>query len=404
MRETNIDFLIVGAGLFGSTCARILSDSRYNCLVIEKRNHIAGLCYTEPHESGYYDIHKYGPHVFHTSNNSVAKFVSTYSKFNSYRHEILAYDGNDIYNLPFNMHTFNKLFGVVKPEEAENVINEETKEAKLLFGDTDNLEAVAQTLIGKTIFNKFIKEYTEKQWGCKCYELPGDIIKRLPIRYSYNNNYFNDVFYGIPKEGYTNLLKNILDGKSYDGKIHNKITYLCDIDFLNDKEKWISLPKHGVIYCGSIDELLDYELGELEWRSLEFKEGSYEYNGMNGQGCSSINFITKDYKQTRRIEHMYFTEERWKNKTSFESVYTDEFPKDYVRGMERYYPINNDKNNSLYNDYKNLLNLRYPNVMMGGRLGLYKYINMDETIAYAINASLEILKLLDIKCETSMIN
>ena len=401
MNNTNIDFLIAGAGLFGVTCARILTDAGYNCLVIDKRDHIGGLCYTEPHSSGYYDIHKYGPHIFHTSNINAAQFITNYTKFNSYKHEIIAYDGNKIYNLPFNMHTFNQLFGVIKPEEAENIINEEIKEAQLLFGDTDNLEAVAQTLVGKTIFEKLIKEYTEKQWNRKCYELPGNIIKRLPIRYSYNNNYFNDIFYGIPKNGYTQLIENILEGKSFDNHIHNKITYMCGVDLLDDKDSWISLPKYGVIYCGAIDELLDYELGELEWRSLEFREGSYEYNGKNGQGCSSINYVSKDFPQTRRIEHMYFTEEKWKHEnTTFESVYTDEFPKDYKKGDERYYPINDDKNNALYEEYKNLLINRYPNVMMGGRLGLYKYINMDESIALAINAASEILKLLDKECET----
>ena len=399
MNNTNIDFLIVGAGLFGATCARILTDAGYNCLVIDKRDHIGGLCYTEKHESGLYDIHKYGPHIFHTSYYDVAQFITNYTKFNSYRHEIMACDGEHIYNLPFNMNTFNQLFGVIKPNEAKKIIDKEIKEAKLLFGDTDNLEAVAQILVGKTIFEKLIKEYTEKQWNRKCYELPGDIIKRLPIRYSFNNDYYNDIFCGIPKNGYTEAIHNILNGKAFDNKLHNKISYMCGIDFLQDKERWISLTKYGIIYCGSVDELLDYELGDLDWRSLEFKEFSYEYNGYNGQGCSSVNYVTKKYPYTRCIEHMYFNEEKWapviKSINSFESICTEEYPKDYKRGDERYYPINDDKNNNLYESYKKLLLERYPNIVLGGRLGLYKYLDMDDTIKEAIIISNTLLNFIN---------
>lgn len=384
--NSNIDFLIVGAGLYGATIGRILTDCGYKCLIIEKRNHIAGNCYDELHSSNLYFVHKYGPHIFHTSNSFVAKFILGYTKFNSYQHNIIANYDDKIYNLPFNNHTFYDIFGLSNNEQIYNQIKKERQLAENKYKDNNNLEATACKLVGETIFKKLIKEYTEKQWNKKCDELSGDIIKRLPLRFNFNNNYYNDLFSGVPHDGYTNTIQRIINGECDDGKLHNPINYILNTNVLDNLDYWKNIPNYNIIYCGPIDELLNYELGMLEWRSLRFEEKSYQYNGHNGQGIHTVNYINRSVPYTRVVEHMYCYRENWElhNKRDFESVQTYEYPNDFEKGKDPYYPINNEKNNALYNDYLKLLSTRYPNIILGGRLGKYKYFDMDDTILEAL--------------------
>ena len=389
--NSNIDFLIVGAGIYGVTIARLLTDSGYKCLIIDKVNHIGGKCYSIPGDQNLYDIHLYGPHVFHTSDIQVAQFITNYVKFNNYKHTVIANNNGKLYSIPFNMNTFYSLFKVTKPEDAYNKINEEIEEAKEIYKDRDDLEATANKLVGKTIYKTLIKDYTEKQWNKKCSDLPGDIIKRLPLRFDYDNHYFNNMFYGVPTNGYANMFENIINGNSYDQKLHLPIHYILNTDYLLNKEYWSSIA-NTVIYCGAIDELLDYQLGELEWRSLRFEHEEYEYDGHNGQGTASINYVNLKNKATRSTEHMYFTKERWQGKSNFKSIITTEYPDNYEKGKERYYPIESEENLNLYNEYLKLLNEKMPNVLMGGRLGKYKYFNMDDAIKEAINDFTEIIK------------
>jgi len=392
--NSNIDFLIVGAGFYGATIARALTDVGYKCLIIDKRPHIGGNCHTVPGSLDKYDIHVYGPHIFHTSDMQVAQFITNYTKFNNYRQNTLAIN-NKLYSLPFNMHTFYELFNVLTPEDAYNKISEEREEANDKYKDRDDLEAVANKLVGNTIYKVLIKNYTEKQWNKKCSELPGDIIKRLPLRFNFDNNYFNDIFCGIPNNGYTKAIENIINGNAYDQKLHLPIQYILNTDFNENKKYWLNITR-CVIYCGSVDELLDYKLGELEWRSLRFEHTSYEFNGHNGQGAAVINYTDKKHKETRSIEHMYFTKERWNsiitNINSFESIITKEYPEDYKKGKERYYPIETSKNIELYNKYVDLLKTEMPNVLLGGRLGKYRYFDMDDTIKEALNDASRIIQ------------
>ena len=393
--NSNIDFLIVGAGFYGATIGRLLTDAGYNCLIIDKRNHIAGNCYTKQGPQGLYDIHVYGPHIFHTSDMQVAQFITNYTKFNNYQQHTIANYNDKLFDLPFNMNTFYALFKTKKPEDAYNKINEECEEANNIYKDRNDLEAVANKLVGKTIYKTLIKEYTEKQWNKKCSELPGDIIKRIPLRFSFDNNYFNDFFCGIPNNGYTNVVNNIINGNAYDKQLHRPISYILNVDYLDSIKFWSDLTKY-VIYCGPVDELLNYKLGELEWRSLRFENKEYIYNGKNGQGTAIINYTSSKPKATRSVEHMYFTKERWtpviNNINSFTSTITTEYPDNYKKGKERYYPINNERNNKLYNEYLELLKKEMPNVFLGGRLGKYKYFDMDDTIKEAINDANLIIK------------
>lgn len=389
--NSNIDFVIVGAGFYGVTIARLLTDAGFKCIIIDKRDHIGGNCYTAPGDKHLYDIHVYGPHVFHTSDYEVAQFITNYTKFNSYQHNTLALSKSKLYSLPFNMHTFYELFNVITPEDAYKQIEIECKDAENIYKNRNDLEAIANKLVGMTIYNTLIKDYTEKQWNKKCSELSGDIIKRLPLRFNYNNNYFNDMFWGVPTEGYTKIFENIINGNGYDNVQRAPILYMLNVDYLENK-KYFNELCNNIIYCGAIDELLDYKLGELEWRSLRFEHHQYTYNGYNGQGTAVINYIDSDIKETRSIDHMYFTPERWKDQTQFDSVITKEFPDNYEKGKERYYPINNEVNNKLYNDYIELLKTEMPNIIPGGRLGKYKYFDMDDVIKEAINDSKTIME------------
>lgn len=373
---SNIDFLIVGAGLYGATIGRLLTDAGFNCFIIERRNHIGGNIYSEKING--YDKHVYGAHIFHTDNYQVEAFVKQYSEWNNYRHNVIATDNKKLYHLPFNMNTYYDIFGVCSPAKAKSIIEEEVK--KYGVDNPRNLEEQAINLVGKTIYNKLIKNYTEKQWGKKCNELSPDIIKRLPLRFSFDNNYFNDRFQAIPKNGYTVFVKNII----------GDIPCICNTEF--DYEYWEDKVK-TIIYCGSIDELLNYELGELEWRSLKFKDSSYIYNGSNGQGTSVKNDVSK-HKYTRYIEHMWFTPEKVYN--GITSIITSEQPVKWKKGREKYYPINNNYTETLYNAYLDLLLKKMPNVELGGRLGKYKYFDMDDTILEAMKDAKKLIEINDI--------
>ena len=382
--DSNIDFLIVGAGLYGATIARLLTDAGFNCLIIDKRNHIAGNIYTEKIHG--YDKHVYGAHIFHTNDPEVEKFVKKYSEWNQYNHNVIAIDGKKIYHLPFNMNTYYDIFGCINREEAKKIIDKEIneyKEQKLKeINNTiipiSNLEEWCMLTVGKTIYEKLIKNYTEKHWGKKCSELPQDVIKRLPLRYSFNNNYYNDYFQAIPKDGYTQFVKNII----------GDIPYLLNWNF--NYNEWHNRCK-VIIYCGAIDELLDYQLGELEWRSLRFEDTEFEYNGFNGQGTAVINDVSNVNSYTRSIEHMWFLPKYALVGT--QSILTYEYSDNWERGKEQYYAVNNQNTEVKYNAYVDLLLRRMPEVELGGRLGKYKYFDMDDTIYEAMRDAEKLIQI-----------
>ena len=366
--SSNIDFLIVGAGLYGATIARTLTEFEYNCLIIDKRSHIAGNIYSENING--YDKHMYGPHIFHTDKPQVEAFAKKYMEWIPYIQNTKATDGEKAYHLPFNMDTYYDIFGVMTPEAAFEIIEAEKKE----YGveNPTNLEEQAINMVGKTIYEKLIKNYTEKQWGRKCTEISPDIIKRLPLRFFYSNNYFNDYFQAIPKCGYTKFVENII----------GDIPCLCNAEFnKNSYEYWKDNVKYGIIYCGAVDELLEYQLGELEWRSLRFEDKQIEYNGHNGQGSPIINDVSTN-PYTRCIEHMWFMPNNVKIGTK--SILTFEYPDNWERGKERYYAVNNYSTEKKYQAYIDLLQKQMPKIILGGRLGKYRYFDMDDTIAEAI--------------------
>lgn len=359
MKE-HYDVILVGAGLFNAVLAHRLKELNKAVLVIEKRNHIAGNCYTEDKHN--IDVHIYGPHVFHTSNKAVWDFVNQFSEFNIFQLNTIANYKGEIYNLPFNMNTFNRLYSVVTPEQAKNAIIKETRDC---FTDNPkNLEEQAINLVGKKMYEKLIKGYTQKQWGRKCTELPPEIIKRLPVRFTYNNNYFNDCYQGIPVKGYTKLIENMFDG----------CDILLETDFLKDKEKWESMADK-IYYSGCIDEYYDYCYGPLEYRSVRFE--TVEYDMENYQGNAVINYTSDEDPYTRIIEHKWFN-----NKGSDKTIVSREYSSEWKKGEVPYYPVNNEKNNTLYQKYKNIENKK---VCFVGRLGEYKYYDMDDTVEKALN-------------------
>jgi len=357
------DYLIVGAGLFGAVVAERLTSKGYKVLVLEKRNHIAGNIYTEKREN--INVHVYGAHIFHTSIERVWEYVNKFAKFNNYINSPLANFHGEMYHLPFNMNTFVEIWNDVKtPEDAQKKIKEEID----LYGvkNPQNLEEQAISMIGKTIYTKLIKEYTEKQWGRDCKLLPPDIIKRLPVRYTFDNNYFNDKYQGIPIGGYTKLVKNMLNG----------IDVILGADYLIDKEKYNSLAEH-IIYTGPIDAFYDYCFGNLEYRSLIFKIKTLDQEDY--QGHAVVNYTSHDQGYTRIIEHKYF-----ENDISEKTIITEEYPATFKEGMEPYYPVNDEKNSSLLKKYQEK-SLQEKNVYFGGRLGQYKYLDMDDTIEEALS-------------------
>jgi UDP-galactopyranose mutase len=360
------DYLIVGAGLFGSVCAYELNKKGYKVLVIDKRNHVGGNIYTEEIEDERIEgvqVHKYGAHIFHTSNENTWKYINKFGEFNNFINSPIAIYKNKVYNLPFNMNTFNKIWNTITPEQTRIKIEQEKKKSHI--DNPSNLEEQAISLVGKTIYKRLIKGYTEKQWGKSCKELSPDIIKRLPVRYTYNNNYFNDIYQGIPKEGYTKIIENMLEGIE---------VYLC-CDYFEHKDEYDKMAKK-IIYTGPIDRYYEYCYGELEYRSLRFEDEILDIN--NYQGNAVVNYTDKKIPYTRIIEHKHFNYIETDG-----TIITKEYPQKWNKLREPYYPINNKKNNELYNKY-NELSKKDNKIIFGGRLGLYQYLDMDKTIEKAL--------------------
>ncbi|MBO4432930.1 MAG: UDP-galactopyranose mutase [Clostridia bacterium] len=349
------DLLIVGSGLFGATCAYEAVSRGKKVLVLEKRDHIGGNIYTEKVEG--IDVHRYGAHIFHTSDKKIWDFINRFSDFNSFINSPVANYKGEIYNLPFNMNTFSKMFGVATPAEAKAVLKKQCAEIK---GEPENLEEQAISLVGRDIYTKLIKGYTEKQWNRDCKDLPAFIIKRLPVRFTYDNNYFNDRFQGIPVLGYTKVIEKMLEGAEVR----------TGVNFLDNKENYLSLAKQ-CIYTGPIDEYFGFSAGKLEYRSLRFE--TEILNEDNHQGVAVVNYTEREIPYTRVIEHKHFNYVE-----NQKTVITKEYPTDWKEGLEPYYPVNNGKNNELYKLYAGLAE-KEP-VLFGGRLAEYRYYDMDDTI------------------------
>ncbi len=373
------DYLIVGSGLYGATFAYCAKQAGKSVVVIDSRPHIGGNVYQENVEG--INVHKYGPHIFHTSNEDVWKFVNQFTKFNHFElHTIANYKG-ELYNLPFNMNTFHQMWGIRTPEEAEEKIKEEKRKAKelLKFDEPRNLEEQALSLVGRDIYEKLIKEYTEKQWGRKCKDLPSFIIRRLPVRFTYDNNYFNDIYQGIPIDGYNKMIEKMLDG----------IDVMLNTNFFDDnKDKpnnknWRDFADK-LVYTGKIDDFFGNCYGNLDYRTVRFE--TEIINKPNYQGVAIMNFTSHDAPYTRIMEHKHF--EKFGNEVydNPKTVITREYSIEYETGMEPYYPINNDRNMELYAKYKSLAE-KETDVIFGGRLAEYKYYDMAPTIENALMAS-----------------
>ena len=359
MKE-HYNYILVGAGLFNAVLTHHFIKQGKSVLVIEKRPHIAGNCYTERKEN--IDCHVFGAHIVHTSNKKVWDFLNQFGEFNNFINSPIANYKGKIYNLPFNMNTFSQLFGVVTPAEAEAaILNEKMKEPMCV---PSNLEEQAIAMVGRTIYEKLIKGYTQKQWGRKCTELPPEIIKRLPLRFTYDNNYFNDKYQGIPIEGYTKVIERMYEGADI----------LLNTDFLKDKKKWESMTDH-IFYSGCIDEYYDYCYGPLEYRSVRFETEVLDKE--NYQGNAVVNYTSDEEPYTRIIEHKWFN-----NMGSDKTIISKEYSSEWKKGDVPYYPVNNEKNNALYEKYKAIPNEKTRFV---GRLGNYKYYDMDDTIEAAFN-------------------
>ncbi len=357
------DYLIVGTGLYGSICAYELTKKGYKCLVIDKRNHIGGNIYTENIEG--INVHKYGAHIFHTSNKEVWDYINQFAEFNNYINSPVARYKNELYNLPFNMNTFTKLWNdVFTPEDAKNRIEEE--KASYHVEEPKNLEEQAINLVGPTIYEKLIKGYTAKQWGRKCDELPAFIIKRLPVRFTFDNNYFNDRYQGIPVGGYTKIIEKMLEG----------IEVRLNTNFFSNRKEFENIAKK-IIYTGPIDEFFEYKFGPLEYRSVRFETEILDK--VNYQGNAVVNYTEYEVPYTRIIEHKHFEFDV----TSPKTVISKEYSSTWKLGDEPYYPVNNDKNNTLYAKYKEEAD-KLGNVIFGGRLGQYKYYDMDKVIVEAL--------------------
>ena len=362
------DYLIVGAGLFGAVFAHEATKKGKTCLVIDKRDHIGGNIYTEEVEG--IQVHKYGAHIFHTNNKRVWEYITQFAEFNRFTNSPVANYKGELYSLPFNMYTFNKMWGVVTPEEASVKIEEQRKEAGIT--EPKNLEEQAISLVGRDIYEKLIKGYTEKQWGRDCKDLPSFIIKRLPVRLTFDNNYFNALYQGIPVGGYTKMVANLLDG----------IEVRLNMDYLDNKAELDALADK-VVYTGAIDAYFDYKLGTLEYRSVRFETETLDKP--NFQGNAAVNYTDRETPWTRIIEHKWF--EFGKDEDGNElpkTVISREFSSEWKTGDEPYYPVNDEKNGALYAEYKKLAGAE-EKVIFGGRLGEYKYYDMDAVIASALD-------------------
>ena len=361
------DYLIVGSGLFGSVFAHCANKQGKRCLVIDKRPNLGGNLYCEK-VSGI-NVHKYGPHIFHTSNKKVWTFVNSIVEFNRFTESPVAFYKGKAYNLPFNMNTFSQMWGVLTPEEAQNKINEQRKEME---GKTPtNLEEQAISLVGRDIYERLIKGYTEKQWGRKCTELPPFIIRRLPVRFVYDNNYFNDIYQGVPIGGYNKLIEGLLAG------IETKV----DTDFFANRKEFESMADK-IVFTGKIDEFYDYQYGKLEYRTVRFENEIL--NTPNYQGLAQINYTDADIPYTRIIEHKHFesfADDVYKNT---QTVISREFSVEWTDGMEPYYPINDEKNTNLYKQYEALAQ-KEDSVIFGGRLAEYKYYDMGPIVEKVLN-------------------
>ena len=363
------DYLIVGAGLFGTVFARQAYERGKKCLVIDKRDHIGGNVYTEKIEG--INVHKYGAHIFHTNNKDVWDYVNRFVTFNRFTNSPVANYKGELYSLPFNMYTFNKMWGVVTPLEAIKKIEEQRKEIK---GEPANLEEQAISLVGRDIYEKLIKGYTEKQWGRDCKELPPFIIKRLPVRFTFDNNYFNALYQGIPIGGYTKLIEKMLDG----------IEVRLNTDFLINKQEFEKIAQ-TIIYTGPIDAYFDYSLGALEYRSVRFENELLDIE--NFQGNAAVNYTDRETPYTRIIEHKWFEFGRDENNNDIKKTYiSKEYSSEWKPGDEPYYPVNDEKNGALYEEYYKL-SKDEKNVIFGGRLGEYKYYDMDQVVAKALETA-----------------
>ena len=383
------DYLIVGAGLFGAVFAREMTDLGRKVLVIDKRDHIAGNIYTESRMG--INVHKYGAHIFHTSDKEVWDYACRFADFNNYINSPVAVYKDELYNLPFNMNTFSKMWGVRTPAEAKEIIDKQAeaekdrikKEKNTDTFEAENLEEQALSLAGRDIYEKLVKGYTEKQWGRDCKQLPAFIIKRLPMRFIYDNNYFNDRYQGIPMGGYTEMVNKILDG----------ITVRTGVDYYDFVKMAGNVPAEPfesvegdsfdkILFTGMIDEFFGYKLGTLEYRSLKFETEDLA-DVDNYQGNAVVNYTEREVPYTRIIEHKHFEYGQGKG-----TIITREYPAEWKHGDEPYYPMNDDKNNELYAKYKELAN-EFGNVLFGGRLGQYKYYNMDQVIRAALDMAKE---------------
>ena len=359
MKETKYDYLIIGAGFFGATFARLMTDAGKSCLVIDKRSHIGGNAYSQKVDG--IDVHLYGPHIFHTNDDDIWNFVNKFSKFNNFVLSPKVYRDGKMYSLPFNMNTFYEMWGVTTPEQAKQVID-----SQKFKGEPSNLEEQALSLVGKDIYETIIRDYTIKQWKKDPKDLPSFIIKRLPLRFTYDNNYFNDKYQGIPENGYDQLFTKMLDG----------VSVRVDADYFKFKKIWDKIADK-VVFTGKIDEYFDYEFGELQYRSLKFEHKEIDFTD-NFQGTAIINYPDKKYDYTRIIEHKHFTDAKSKN-----TIITYEYPMDYKKGDIPYYPINDETNQKIYQKYKNKAK-KLPNFIFGGRLSEYRYYDMHQVIASAM--------------------
>ena len=370
------DYLIIGSGLFGATFAYLAHQMGKRCLVIEKRPHLGGNVFCE--NVGGINVHKYGAHIFHTSSKKVWDFVNSLVEFNRYTNSPVANYKGKLYNLPFNMNTFSQMWGVVTPEEAKGIIDEQRQEAldkmrKEGIAEPRNLEEQAQILIGKDIYEKLIKGYTEKQWGRKCSELPAFIIKRLPVRYVFDNNYFNDKYQGIPVGGYNKLIDALLEG----------VESRTGVDFFDDRSYWTSLADR-IVFTGQLDEFYDYRFGKLEFRTVSFEQETLQTP--NYQGNAVINYTDAETPYTRIIEHKHFEMFGQDVYDVPQTVISREYSTEWKPGLEPFYPINDDRNNSLAQKYRDLA-AHEPNVIFGGRLAEYKYYDMAPLIEKVLTIS-----------------
>lgn len=361
------DYLVVGAGLFGATFAHEAVKAGHSVLVVDKREHVGGNVYTESVAG--IDVHRYGAHIFHTDDETVWNYVTALTPFHPYVHQLKANYKGRLYDMPFNMYTFSEIFGIQTPEEARAILEQERAEVR---GEPQNLEEQAIALVGRTVYTKLVKGYTEKQWGRDCKDLPPSIIRRLPVRYIYDNNYFNDRFQGIPDQGYTALVQALLEG----------CTVTLNTNFLTDRTALEAQCKK-VVYTGPLDEYYDYCYGRLEYRSLRFETELLDRNSY--QGMAVVNYTDRSPDYTRIIEHKFFHD-----KNQPQTVITREYPAAWTKGMEPYYTVNDAKNTALHEQYAG--RAREEGLLFGGRMADYQYYDMDDTIAAALRLAQEELK------------